>query len=141
MPKLNNKGISIFLSQAIGDGGQGWGNALLYIFLSPNIRRRLFGEPLDQCLLATERKLQALLETETVSKSVQTTRTGTARSKGRVSLLASGNTVTGGHPATGYGVRSYRKEETTNSDTNTNNTANSKTTSQRVATPHDLNRV
>lgn len=31
--------------QAIGDGGQGWSNALLYIFLSPTIRRQLFVLP------------------------------------------------------------------------------------------------
>jgi len=28
--------------QAIGGGGQGWANAILYIFLSPTIRYRLF---------------------------------------------------------------------------------------------------
>lgn len=30
------------LPQAIGDGGQGWGNALLYVFLSSTIRQELF---------------------------------------------------------------------------------------------------
>ena len=29
--------------QAIGDGGQGWGNAILYIFASKIVRKRLFG--------------------------------------------------------------------------------------------------
>ena len=29
------------LFQSIGDGGQGWCNAILYILFSPNIRRRL----------------------------------------------------------------------------------------------------
>ena len=28
--------------QAVGDPGQGWGNAILFIFLSPNVRHRLF---------------------------------------------------------------------------------------------------
>jgi len=28
--------------QAIGGGGQGWANAILYIFLLPTIRNRLF---------------------------------------------------------------------------------------------------
>lgn len=35
--------------QAIGDPGQGWGNALLYVFLSGTIRRRLFSEPFRKC--------------------------------------------------------------------------------------------
>lgn len=35
--------------QAVGDGGQGWGNAILYVFLSPVIRSRLFKEPLEDC--------------------------------------------------------------------------------------------
>lgn len=29
--------------QAIGDGGQGWGNVILYIFTSEKFRKRLFG--------------------------------------------------------------------------------------------------
>ncbi len=40
--------------QAIGDGGQGWGNAILYIFLSAKLRGRLFGwlyRPLINCCL------------------------------------------------------------------------------------------
>ena len=36
--------------QAIGDGGQGWGNAILYIFLSPVIRQRLIGEWCGRCV-------------------------------------------------------------------------------------------
>lgn len=36
--------------QAIGDGGQGWGNAILYIFLSPVIRERLIGEWCGKCV-------------------------------------------------------------------------------------------
>ena len=31
--------------QAIGDPGQGWGNAILYIFMSPMMRERLFCKP------------------------------------------------------------------------------------------------
>ena len=31
--------------QAAGDGGQGWGNALLYVFLSPTMRSMLFRDP------------------------------------------------------------------------------------------------
>ena len=39
-----------FHPQAIGDGGQGWGNAILYIFLSPIIRERLIQEWCGKCL-------------------------------------------------------------------------------------------
>lgn len=45
-------GLSSLSPQAVGDGGQGWGNALLYIFLSPKLRGRLFGclyRPLAHC--------------------------------------------------------------------------------------------
>ena len=53
--------------QAIGDGGQGWCNAILYIFFSATTRQKLFRHPLKKCLSATECKLQKLLETETES--------------------------------------------------------------------------
>ena len=49
-------------TQAIGDGGQGWCNAILYIFFSPTIRRKLFGAPCESCLQTAERKLLKLLE-------------------------------------------------------------------------------
>lgn len=35
--------------QAIGDGGQGWGNFILYVLASGKIRNRLFGWMVD-CL-------------------------------------------------------------------------------------------
>ncbi len=50
------------MHQAIGDGGQGWCNAILYIILSPMMRRKLCGEPCESCLQATEKRLQKLLE-------------------------------------------------------------------------------
>ena len=34
--------------QAIGDGGQDWANALLFVIFSKNIRQRLFGNPLKK---------------------------------------------------------------------------------------------
>ena len=46
--------------QAVGDSGQGWGNAVLYIFLSPKIRTRLFCNPCQTCLRMSGRKLQAV---------------------------------------------------------------------------------
>ena len=50
--------------QAVGDGGQGWGNAILYIFFSSTIRRKLFGEPCNLFLGAVADKLHQLLKTE-----------------------------------------------------------------------------
>lgn len=53
--------ITLGIAQAIGDGGQGWSNALLYIFLSPTIRRQLFMLPfirLLQKLMANKEQKQ-----------------------------------------------------------------------------------
>ena len=36
--------------QAVGDTGQGWGDAILYILFSREIRKRLFLNPLKQIL-------------------------------------------------------------------------------------------
>ena len=43
--------------QAVGDGGQGWGNAILYIFFSPVMRSRLFKEPFEDCYDTIKDKL------------------------------------------------------------------------------------
>ena len=40
---------AFFLLQSIGDGGQGWGNAILYILLAPRIRNRLCVHPCKKC--------------------------------------------------------------------------------------------
>lgn len=55
--------LLFFHPQAVGDGGQGWGNAILYIFLSSAIRHKLFGEPCKMVLGAVEDKLRQFLET------------------------------------------------------------------------------
>ena len=55
--------VFLFL-QAIGDGGQGWGNAILYIFFSPVIRSRLFKEPCEDCFEAIQEKFQRLCESD-----------------------------------------------------------------------------
>ncbi len=127
--------------QAIGDGGQGWGNALLYIFLSPSIRKRLFGEPFNKCLLATEEKLQGLLETETLTtKSVQVSNKAPSE---KVSMLVSSegedlNSITGGgHPAVGYGVRSYGRDSTTTATTGASNATNLMQSHSHSVTPHN----
>ena len=48
--------------QAIGDGGQGWGNALLYIFLSPVIRHELFCFSFFKCVNYVGKKMRAVGE-------------------------------------------------------------------------------
>ena len=48
--------------QAVGDGGQGWGNALIYIFLSPTIRKQLFIYPLVRLLFYISKKTKARSE-------------------------------------------------------------------------------
>lgn len=47
----------MYVLQAIGDGGQGWSNAILYIFLSPTIRRQLFVQPFIRLLKFSIRKI------------------------------------------------------------------------------------
>lgn len=42
--------------QAVGDGGQGWSNVILYIFLSPVIRKQLFFYPVIRALYFCLRK-------------------------------------------------------------------------------------
>lgn len=46
----------------MGDGGQGWGNALLYIFLSPVIRQELFCWSLVGCIQYVGSRVKALGE-------------------------------------------------------------------------------
>ena len=60
--------------QAIGDGAQGWGNAILYIFLSPTIRRRLIINPCNRCLNTAMERAAILLESDSRSHSTTTAR-------------------------------------------------------------------
>ena len=48
--------------QAIGDGGQGWGNAVLYIFLSPVIRQELFCWSFFKCIQYIGKKMRTIGE-------------------------------------------------------------------------------
>ena len=46
-------------TQAIGDGGQGWGNAILFILFSKSIRERLFVNPGERlCGYIQKRRVQ-----------------------------------------------------------------------------------
>ncbi len=88
--------------QAVGDPGQGWGNAILYIFLSPTIRHRLFTEPWNKCISVTEEKVGGLLESET--ESVYSRRSRSQR------LAANGKKIDENEPlatAAGYKIRKY----------------------------------
>ena len=45
--------IHAFYWQAIGDPGQGWGNAILYVFMSPVVRKQLITNPLRKLIRKT----------------------------------------------------------------------------------------
>ena len=47
-------------SQAIGDPGQGWGNAILYVFMSPAVRNQLIIMPLRKLIRKTGKALLAV---------------------------------------------------------------------------------
>ena len=50
----------LFNSQGIGDPGQGWGNAILYIFMSPVVRKQLITNPLRKLIRNTGRAMVAV---------------------------------------------------------------------------------
>ena len=52
--------IHVFYWQAIGDPGQGWGNAILYVFMSPVVRKQLITNPLRKLIRKTGRAMMAM---------------------------------------------------------------------------------
>ena len=50
----------LFYWQAIGDPGQGWGNAILYVFMSPVVRKQLITNPLRKLIRKTGRVMMAV---------------------------------------------------------------------------------
>ena len=52
--------IQVFYCQAIGDPGQGWGNAILYVFMSPVVRKQLITNPLRKLIRKTGRAMMAV---------------------------------------------------------------------------------
>jgi len=103
-------------TQAIGDGGQGWGNAILYVFLSPTIRHKLFGEPCDKCLAETENRIAMFLESDTETNASEKSETkngngnGVAKRKdNRKSVAKDGNQApsAGTTKSTGYKIKRY----------------------------------
>ena len=93
--------------QAIGDGGQGWGNAILYVFLSPTIRQKLFTDPCEKCLGAAENRIALLLETETETND----------SEARGSTRSSPATA----KASGYKIKRYTSKRDSTDDSCSSN--------------------
>ena len=52
--------------QVIGDSGQGWINCILYIFFSPNLRRRLFLHPFKRLV---KRSQKAFMMNESTTRA------------------------------------------------------------------------
>ena len=55
--------------QAIGDGGQGWGNALLYVFLSPTIRTQVLWDPCSRLFTLMTDKYSNIMRVPTTVQS------------------------------------------------------------------------
>ncbi len=110
--------------QAIGDGGQGWGNAVLYVLLSPTVRTRLYNSLCGRCLHALEDRLGCDPETDTTTSPKPVNRrvrnVNVNKQDGSTSPLLP-------HcPATGYNIRKYNStssSEQTYSYENLNSTA------------------
>lgn len=49
--------------QAVGDPGQGWGNAIVYVLLSPMVRRKLMSPVCVSCLVPLGRWFVSLNNT------------------------------------------------------------------------------
>ena len=112
-------------SQAIGDGGQGWGNAILYVFLSPTIREKLCNALCGNCMDALEGRLGVLLDSETAgSRNVQDKMTDNGTTRNIVTLANDRQApldttpLISTAPATGYGIKEYN---TTTSGTHSDN--------------------
>ena len=52
--------LPVCFSQAIGDPGQGWGNAILYVFMSPVVRKQLITNPLRKLIRKAGRAMLAV---------------------------------------------------------------------------------
>ena len=116
--------------QAIGDGGQGWGNAILYIFLSPVIRQRLLGEWCGRCADKIDDHLNRVADdqaTEDLSQQTINSRRKEADSRGKqrhsshskpVDVSSDDNGRSESAPliskkkATGYNIRKYETTTT-----------------------------
>lgn len=96
--------------QAIGDGGQGWGNAILYIFLSPVIRERLIGEWCGRLRSDKDDRLNGVNRNDTQ-------RTNSVQIRGQIrGVERRGEEETtpmlGGTKAAGYDIRRYNTTTT-----------------------------
>ncbi len=112
--------------QAIGDGGQGWGNAVLYVLLSPTIRTRLLDSLCGRCVDAIEGRLGGGLDTDT-AKSHKPGLDRRVRNMNVNKQDGSTSSLLPHRPATGYNVRKYdstsSSEQTYNYEHSMNSTA------------------
>ncbi len=110
--------LSLLFPQAIGDGGQGWGNAILYIFLSSVIRERLLGEWCGKCVDKIEDHLDRVGRDRTdnnVDSNVQFRNGGISprrvkrgsKSNSGGSEVSESAPFLNGKKATGYNIKHY----------------------------------
>ena len=97
--------------QAVGDGGQGWGNAVLYIFFSPVIRSRLFKDPFEDCFETIQEKFRGFRERD---NHQQTSLYSTEQRKTNSSPLAVAT------EAMGYKIQEYNDAYLTSTSTGGN---------------------
>ncbi len=111
----------LYLFQAIGDGGQGWGNAICYILLSPVMRARLVGEWCGTCVEKLDDHLNGVAARTADHRS---TNTGTIirRANGLVASklksdsqenLLDNEKISPGVNAVGYGIVKYETTSAT----------------------------
>ena len=116
----SNSSSHFACTQAIGDGGQGWGNAILYVFLSPTIRHKLFGEPCAILLRRAQDKLLQLLETD--ADSVTKNSDSPSNVYSRLDLTGSETDALLPPRASGYKIQKYASTTTEATVTGTGNT-------------------
>ena len=114
--------------QAIGDGGQGWGNAILYVFLSPTIREKLCNALCGNCMNALEGRLGVLLDSETAASQGNGRNQPAENGTRKIGAIAKGaispsdvTPLIQATPATGYGVKEYMYDTTTTTGTQLEN--------------------
>lgn len=90
--------------QAVGDGAQGWANAVLYIFLSPVIRNRLCINPFNKCLNIAIEKAAHFLESDSESRATNFSERGRHSRQGydRKQMARSRQNGSGGTSDTTY---------------------------------------
>ena len=96
-------------SQAIGDSGQGWGNAILYVFVSSTIRKKLFDTCCGVCLDAIEERQQDHTNTQTRTRTDRMSFKNNNGKQINVHEAASSESepLLASSPAVGYNIKRY----------------------------------